>query len=322
MSTTKDSDLFDSIEHGALRIIPLDTDDAEACLRWQSCQLCIYADNRLPGARSGFELSEDQRRDLTERALGRGERLVEVERVDWVQCFWVYREGRRAGIVSVERPLPGIQPFLMVYDLYIAPAYRGTGLGFGVLTALRQAAEERGFAGITLHTEWCWSRPLRYFLSRGFWASNWKRYLSLVLLSRLPEYEIRESDDELSFWIRDADGSNVRLFFAARRGEWLDWDETDEAQALVTDPARFYQWHYGRCTFAVHLALRGWPMVRDPKSWRERLRWSDSGMPEGLADKILVFQQVEREKGFDCGRHLELPGEIASGLDEGDIWPG
>jgi hypothetical protein len=55
---------------------------------------------------------------------------------------------------------------------------------------------------------------------------------------------------------------------------------------------------YARSTSALHLAVRGRPLVRGEEEW-ERARLScDVGEPEGLAYNIGVFERVAREDGW------------------------
>lgn len=60
-------------------------------------------------------------------------------------------------------------------------------------------------------------------------------------------------------------------------------------------------------TFALHLALAGWPLVRAAELWERRYDWSDLGMPEGLAYKITVFEEIARARGYDV-RTPRIPG--------------
>jgi hypothetical protein len=68
-------------------------------------------------------------------------------------------------------------------------------------------------------------------------------------------------------------------------------------------------------TFALHLALAGWPLVRSEEAWEHRYHWSDGGEPEGLAYKIEIFEAVFRERGFEI-RTPRLPGLKYRDLDE------
>jgi hypothetical protein len=67
-------------------------------------------------------------------------------------------------------------------------------------------------------------------------------------------------------------------------------------------------------TFALHLALAGWPLVRSEEAWERRHSWSDSGEPEGLAYKIEIFEAIFRERGFEI-RTPRLPGLKYRDLD-------
>jgi hypothetical protein len=68
-------------------------------------------------------------------------------------------------------------------------------------------------------------------------------------------------------------------------------------------------------TFALHLALAGWPLIRSKENWERSWHWSDAGEPEGLACKIEVFEAVSRERGFDV-RTPRIPGLQYRDLDQ------
>jgi hypothetical protein len=49
---------------------------------------------------------------------------------------------------------------------------------------------------------------------------------------------------------------------------------------------------------ALHLAVRGLPLVRGETEAARADRWCDIGEPEGLAYKIGIFERVAREDGW------------------------
>jgi hypothetical protein len=55
---------------------------------------------------------------------------------------------------------------------------------------------------------------------------------------------------------------------------------------------------YATSTLALHLAVRGWPLVRGEEEWAKARWWCDIGEPEGLAYKIGVFEETAREAGW------------------------
>jgi hypothetical protein len=57
--------------------------------------------------------------------------------------------------------------------------------------------------------------------------------------------------------------------------------------------------HHAATTLALHLAVRGWPLIRSNEHWKRRWHWSDLGMPEGLACKIALFENEAAECGYD-----------------------
>ena len=60
-------------------------------------------------------------------------------------------------------------------------------------------------------------------------------------------------------------------------------------------------------TFALHLALESWPLVRSAELWDRREHWSDLGVPEGLGYKITVFEEIARARGYDV-KTPRIPG--------------
>jgi hypothetical protein len=69
----------------------------------------------------------------------------------------------------------------------------------------------------------------------------------------------------------------------------------------------WWVYHHAPATFALNLALAGWPLIRSEELWERRLDWSDMGQPEGLALKIAIFEAIDRAEHYDV-RTPRIPG--------------
>jgi hypothetical protein len=55
---------------------------------------------------------------------------------------------------------------------------------------------------------------------------------------------------------------------------------------------------YARSTLALHLAVRGRPLVRGEEERARAHDWCDIGEPEGLAHRIGDFEKAARDRGW------------------------
>ena len=99
---------------------------------------------------------------------------------------------------------------------------------------------------------------------------------------------------------------------ARNLGNRLGWEEHGDLKDLPGEAS-----HCAPGTFALHLALAGWPLIRSEENWEHRHYWSDAGQPEGLAYKIEIFEAVDRQRGFDV-RTPRIPGLQYRELDDID----
>jgi hypothetical protein len=97
----------------------------------------------------------------------------------------------------------------------------------------------------------------------------------------------------------------VPILQAARDGERLVWNELPAYAEAVAERSELR--HRAPGTFALALAVRGFPLVRSAELWSERHSWSDGGEPEGLAHKIEVFEAADRKSGYEI-RTPRIPG--------------
>lgn len=193
---------------------------------------------------------------------------------------------------------------LRVWSLYVHPVARRRGLASAVLDTVYEACRAEGLHGFRLDAYWTWQNSVRHYLNRGLWVTSWKHALGLSRLSYLPRYEVRENGRELTFLVAagpatPASGSRemVPLLVAGSEGGRLRLRETDEGCALMWDQRDAVRL-YARSTLALHLAVRGRPLIRGEAEWAEADGWGDFGEPEGLAYKIGVFERVAREAGW------------------------
>jgi hypothetical protein len=126
----------------------------------------------------------------------------------------------------------------------------------------------------------------------------------------LPDYRVDISNGTARFLVC-LDGGWEPWFAAEPSAERLVWhnlrtpssnDSFDEASFL------------GPGTFALHLALEGWPIIRSTEQWDDPFRHSDCGEIEGLAGKIEVFEAVARKDGHVV-RTPRIPGIPYRDLD-------
>ncbi len=237
--------------------------------------------------------------------------------------FWLMLGGQRAGTVALRAQDPGWgQPLLRVSSLYVFPELRRGGVGTLVMSTLEGAARLLGFAGIRLETEWLWQGAVRFYLRQGYWVANWKHGLSLVRYREDPGYRVRSDPGQMTFSLcvradgeGGADKASTRdtptaLISARRRGDALIWEAHPSAWAAEgsAEGPRASP----TSTFALWLAVSGWPLVRGPSEWEQRHRWGDAGLPEGLAYKIGIFEAYARHLGLrvDTPR---IPGLVYPG---------
>ncbi|MEU6377907.1 GNAT family N-acetyltransferase [Streptomyces sp. NPDC046909] len=222
-----------------------------------------------------------------------GTRYDEFRRRYWV-CPPDSRRGP-VGTVAVDTWPMGAGA-LRVTSLYVHPVARRKGIASAVLDAVYADCRAEGLHGFRLDTYWTWQKTVRYYLARGLWVTSWKHALGLARLSYLPRYEVREDADELTFLVAVAEGTTVPLLVTGHTDGRLRLRETEQYRSLTEE--RHALRMYARSTLALHLAVRGRPLVRGEEEW-DRAHWSsDIGEPEGLAYKIGVFEQVAREDGW------------------------
>ena len=120
------------------------------------------------------------------------------------------------------------------------------------------------------------------------WVWMWKHDLVLTWQKELPPYRVEIGESEARFLIQQ-DGQWRVVVTARNLGDRLGWGEAGDLQHLPGEAS-----HCVSGTFALHLALAGWPLIRSEETWERRHHWCDAGEPEGLAYKIEIFEAVDR----------------------------
>ncbi|HEX7838348.1 MAG TPA: hypothetical protein VF469_12825 [Kofleriaceae bacterium] len=286
------------IEGGVLAPLADRDDDAQL---WIDCDLCSFVENRRHHRLEPEALTADQRAAWARLALAADERLRDPRRSDFTAAFWLLDRGVRAGTIALSKATYGRQ-FLPVFSLYVFPAHRSTGLAYRALRAVDQASVSAGFAGIRVATYWTWQAAVRRYLFRyGMWAWSFKRSIDFVWAD-LPPHTITVDHPTARFAI-ERDARTLELITAARDGELLIWNESPAMASSELD--RMVQSH-ARSTFAVALAVHGWPLLRSGDDLDDAAVY-DLGGPDVLAAKIGIFEALDRRSGFDV-RTPRIPG--------------
>lgn len=213
--------------------------------------------------------------------------------------FWIVDGPRRVGTVAVASVLLG-RADVEVFSLYINRQARGRGHAGRALDAVYQAALAAGLYGVRLSTEWLWQPTVRFYLRGAMWVYMWKRDLVFVRSRTLPRWRIEVDGDHARFLVTEgeprasgAPAATKLLLEARRQGPRLAWTEHHALQDGDLP-------YLAPGTFAVALAVRGFPLITSDEAWREQLDrgHSDAGGPEGLAFKIRRFEAWARKEGY------------------------
>ncbi|MBW8878010.1 MAG: GNAT family N-acetyltransferase [Acidobacteria bacterium] len=222
--------------------------------------------------------------------------------------FWLLADGRRVGTIAIGTMYSGID-LLSIASLYVDPAERRRNIARHALEAVFRATIASGAGGIRLDTNWTWQPAVRFYARIGMWIWMWKHNLVFTWQPDLPPYRVEIGDSQARFLIHQ-EGEWRAVVTARNLGERLGWEEPADLNSLPIDMS-----HAIPGTFAIHLALAGWPLIRSEENWEHRYHWSDAGEPEGLACKIEIFEAVFRERGFEI-RTPRIPGLQYRDLDE------
>jgi len=256
---------------------------------WSDCDLAIFAEHRLGDATDPPWLDGGRRADWHARATTEPHRRPSARRYDHV--FWICSEHEHVGTVAISRSTLGGR-LAYLSSLYVLPTARRRGHARSLLTGLRDVLARHGL-GLRLATCWAWQDTLRVHLRLGMRVRTWKHDLALQWGVGTPAAIIDVGEQDASVSI-GREGSPLLLGRASRDGDRLvlDHDDGEQGDRGRTELA----WEI-RSTFALELAMHGWPLVRSPTHW-ERSRGSDLGPPESLAYKITIWEAWDRAHGW------------------------
>jgi GNAT superfamily N-acetyltransferase len=271
---------------------PVSGDPAELRL-WHDHDLASTAESRLGALIDPARLSEEERRDLLARATLDSEQ-PRARDAEYFKPYWIAQSSENAGTLAIATSLLG-RSMLGVSSLYVAPAQRGRGHAARALDAVYAASLDAGLTGFRLSTDWSWQPAVRFYLKLGLWVWGWKRSLDFVRRRDLPCWRILVEGDHARFLV--SEGNAERTLIEARRAsDRLQWFETMSAERTSDDGLALY----APGTFALALAVRGFPLITSEKEWKAQLAagFSDCGGPEGLAFKIRRFEAWDRGCGW------------------------
>jgi GNAT superfamily N-acetyltransferase len=285
---------------------PVSTEDVET-RGWNRYELASLVEGHLHAQLDVAQFSDDARLAL-ERSVTYDGQPLRSPHDGYRRPFWLLADsGRRIGTLAVATMIYGFD-LISVSSLYVEPAARGGGVARRALESAFRAAVAGGAGGIRLDASWTWQPSVRFYARIGMWVWMWKHNLVFTWQKDLPPYRVEIGESEARFLI-EQDGHWHPVVTARHLGDRLGWEPTDLERRLGE---AFYSIPG---TFALHLALAGWPLIRSDETWEERHQWSDAGQPEGLAYKIEIFEAVDRQRGFEV-RTPRLPGLQYRELDE------
>lgn len=295
------------VESGVLEPLSTGTEDTR---RWMDCDVASLAENLVFEVVDAWSLAEGERARLEGRIARHDFRLDSPHSNDWLTPFWLLEAGQRVGSIALSSHLMG-SPFVTVSSLYVVPSRRRRGFASRALLEIRQAIARAGAFGLRVPTSWTWQAAVRFYVAQRFWVRNWKHGLVVTSSEEMPRWTIEMGEEEARFGI-EGDDSGQPLLVASPVGDRLAWRELAGMGALRAVHSEVAYEAPG--TFALALALAGWPLVRSDEHWARRHHHCDCGDPEGLAYKIEIFEAVERKFGFTV-RTPRIPGLQYRDLD-------
>jgi ribosomal protein S18 acetylase RimI-like enzyme len=283
--------------------------DEEETKNWNLRELASLAEGQFHEQLDVTRLSDDER--LThERRVSYDGRPLASPHNGYSHPFWLLADSRRVGTIAVGTMISGLD-LISISSLYVDPADRRRNIARRALEAVVNTAIANGAGGIRLDTNWSWQPSVRFYARIGMWVWMWKHNLVFSWQEMMPSYRVEIGESEARFLIQQ-DGQWRSAVTARHLGTLLGWEEAGELESLAGEVS-----HCIPGTFALHLALAGWPLIRSEENWERRHHWSDAGEPEGLAYKIEIFEAVDRQRGFDI-RTPRIPGILYRDLDEID----
>lgn len=283
-------------------VAPLADDDGEV-RRWLEWELASLIEGHFHRHVDVGRLAAADRLHWERRVTSDGLRDPRLD--DFRRAYWLVHGGERAGTIAIDVPRVG-RSEVGITSLYVRPELRRRGIATRALDTVYDAVVGAGADGLRVDTSWCWQPAVRFYLGLGLWVRNWKHSLAFIRSKGLCPYRV-DIDGRRAVFSGRLTGTWTTLMTAEHQGLALGWTEFDAYSWLVARGAGALGCHRAAGTFALHLAVAGWPLVRSPSLWARRHDWSDMGMPEGLAYKIAVFEAIDRERGYDVSTP-RIPG--------------
>lgn len=279
-------------------IEPLSRDPDET-RRWLDCELSSLVENRFFAGVDPMAMGPEERAAWEPRASS-DEPLSDPHNHAWYRrVYWLLDGGERAGTIALATTYMGIG-LVTVSSLYTVPSRRRRGLAANALRRAHEAVIAHGGRGLRVPAYWTWQPAVRFYLSLGMRVLNWKHAIVFSWQKGTPAHRLDVGEHSASFSIETA-GGEAPLIVAARDGDRLGWSELP---ALREGPNVHL---HARETLAVAIATRGYPLLRSREAWDERFGSLDAGFPEGLAHKILLWEEADREQGYEL-RTPRIPG--------------
>lgn len=299
------------VEQGVLE--PLSTQAADVRI-WVDCELASLVENRFAERLDPREMTADLRARWEMRATVEHERLTSPhEYARYAIPYWILEGGVRRGTVALSTSRMGAR-LVTVSSLYVLPEHRGRGLARRFLVRALHAVDAHGSHGLRIPTYWTWQHAARFYLKLGLWVTNWKHSLVFSSQRRLPDFRIDVNGTCARFGTLGPGGPH-HLIEATALGERLAWMESPRMVDLRRDGSEVCSLAVG--TFALGLAIHGFPLVRSDAEWQDRHFSADFGGPEGLAYKIEIFEAVDRRDGFQVSTP-RIPGLSYRAYDDID----
>lgn len=269
---------------------------------WMNCELAARVENRFVDALIDPRGLGDEAREEWRRRATPEERIEDPHEESWQRrAYWLIDQGERAGTIALSATSTGVGR-MSISSVYIFPEHRRRGLVRRVLERAYELLREYGGRCVRVAVPWAWQPAVRFCLNRGMWAAGWKHELVFGWSKSLPRWAIEEHAPDRATFVAWIDDRFVPLIEAKHEGARLGWELLTAFDAQDWDVR-----HASPGTFAVALAVRGWPLIRSTGAWSMRRYWSDFGGPEGLARKIEIFEARDRRHGFDL-RTPRIPG--------------
>ncbi len=285
---------------------------------WNGCELASLIEGNF-GQEIDVSTLSDEQRGQWELDANWSHRPLRAPHSGHMLPHWLLADGVRVGSISFEKTFRALSLF-NVSSLFVAPAFRGRGIARKALESAYRAAldikaSNSGASGLVLSTEWTWQQSVRFYLHIGMWVRMWKHALQLMWAPDLPAYQVEIGASRARFLV--ASGSGFEPWLEAEPdGERLVWRKLSAYRALGEEKRPPEAWYEATGTFALHLALAGWPLIRSDQAWEE-CYYADAGPPEALAYKIEIFEAIARHRGFVVPSP-RIPGIAYRDLDDID----